>query len=400
MRLLEILHDEREAMAFSLFLQEKRIVHQLEIQTNKDWESPNYGSHECYIWIYEEDQFQEALKWLNLFKENPQDPSFQSIKNISLIPVQPEEQPSISPLIHDDKFSTPSSQQTATTHAWHKQPMEWLTRLLLLSCCFLFISMQFWVPNTQVPARYTNLMLFTSPIEKTLLYDYPKFYELVSRFIQSYGYEGLENPEELSREGKHLLKKINQTPFWPGIYHLLLKDGLNGMIKGFKEYPTFEKIREGQIWRLFSPCLLHGDLFHLFFNMIWLIVLGKQMEQRLRQWRYGFFILIIGVLSNTAQYLTSGSNFIGFSGVLCGMLAFIWARQKYAAWEGYQLDRLTLIFILIFIMGMALIQLFSFLLEKNFDVALSLNIANVAHLTGGLVGYILGRLNFFSWRHT
>jgi GlpG protein len=82
------------------------------------------------------------------------------------------------------------------------------------------------------------------------------------------------------------------------------------------------------------------------------------------------------------------------------MLAFIWTRQKIAAWEGYQIDRLTLIFMLIFIISMALIQLLSFFLEKSFDLAFSPNIANMAHLTGGLMGFLLARLNFFSWRHS
>lgn len=133
--------------------------------------------------------------------------------------------------------------------------------------------------------------------------------------------------------------------------------------------------------------------------MLWLIVLGKQLEQRIKPWRYILFILFIAIISNTAQYLMSGPNFIGFSGVLCGMLAFIWVRQKTAAWEGYQIDRMTLIFMLIFILSMTGIQLLSFLLEKSLDWAISPNIANMAHLTGGLTGYILGRLNFFSWRH-
>lgn len=196
------------------------------------------------------------------------------------------------------------------------------------------------------------------------------------------------------------MQQINHTPFWQGAYSLLLKGGVKAVEKGFIQYPMFEKIKEGQVWRLFTPCLLHGDIFHLFFNMLWLIVLGKQIEQRIKAWPYVLFILIIGVLSNTVQYLMSGPNFIGFSGILCGMLAFIWVRQKRAAWEGYQIDRLTFLFMLIFIISMAFIQLLSFFLEKSMDLALSPNIANMAHLTGGLTGYLLGKLNFFSWRHT
>lgn len=389
MRLIGTLNDERSTQAFSHFLHQKRIPHQIEIQTNNDWGSPSYGSKRCHIWIQDEDDMEKALQWFQLFIENPQDPQFNLGQTSPLIKSEP-----ILPLSNTPP-STPGSKMTA----WDKQTMGWITRALLAVCTGLFFLSQLWMPSLQVPERYAGLILFTSPVEKVLLYDYPKFYELVDRFLHLYGFEELEHPTDLSSDGQRLLQKINQTPFWPGYYQLLLKGGWQSVKDGLSQYPTFEKIRDGQIWRLFTPCLLHGDLFHLFFNMLWLIVLGKQIEQRLQFWRYGFFILIIAIISNTAQYLMSGPNFIGFSGVLCGMLAFIWVRQKIAAWEGYQIDRLTLIFMLIFIISMVAIQILSFFSEKSFEFAFSPNIANIAHLTGGLVGYLLGRLNLFSWRH-
>jgi GlpG protein len=392
MRLIGTLDDERKALIFSQFLQQKKILHQIEIQTETDWGSSSYGSHSCNVWIYDEDDLENVLKWFRLFSQNPQDPIFNS--------------PPPSPILIKSEQPTPASSQSVPTPPpipaltpWDKQPMGWMTRTLLVVCCALFFASQLGMPSTTIPERYSGLSLFTSPVEKIFLYDYPKFYQLIDRFIRLYGYEELEHPQDLPSEGQRLLQQISQTPFWPGFYQLLLKEGWQAASKGLSHYPTFEKIREGQLWRLFSPCLLHADILHLFFNMLWLIVLGKQIEQRLQPWRYGIFILIIGIFSNTAQYLMSGPNFIGFSGILCGMLAFIWMRQKIAAWEGYQIDRLTLIFMLLFIIGMAAIQFMSFFLEKSFELAFSPNIANMAHVSGGLIGFLLGRLNFFSWRH-
>jgi GlpG protein len=394
MRLIGTLEDEHKALTFSHFLQRKGIAHQIEVQRDTNWESSSYGTNQCQIWIQEEDQFEEALKWFHLFIDRPQDPIFVSLS--PSVPFLKKNEQSLSSL---PSSSVPPPPPRSTTTSWDQQPMGWMTRFLLGICCVLFFLSQIWTPSISMPERYSGLILFSSPVEKTLLFDYPKFYELIARFLHLYGHEELEHPSDLPPEGQHLLQKINQTPYWPGIYQLLLKGGFQAVKNGFSQYPTFEKIREGQIWRLFTPCLLHGDLLHLFFNMLWLIVLGKQIEQRLTPLRYGIFILSIGVISNTAQYLVSGPNFIGFSGILCGMLAFIWMRQKGAAWEGYQIDRLTLIFMLIFIIGMALIQLTSFVLEKSFEVAFSPNIANMAHLTGGVTGFLFGRLNFFRWRH-
>lgn len=388
MRLIGTLENESQVTAFSHFLQDKNIPHQIEIQKNTDWGSTSYGVNHFQIWIYEEDQLDKVLNWFHLFIENPQNPLFNFPKSAPLeLTSKPLFPPSLSPP------SSPSSQ------AWNRQLMGWVTRALLAVCCLLFLLSQVWTSSQSIPERYSALMLFTSPVEKHLLYDYPQFYELLDRFLYLYGYTELEHPEALPPDVQQLWQKIKQTPFWPGFYFIFLKEGWQATIKAFNHYPTFEKIREGQVWRLFTPCLLHADLFHLFFNMLWLIVLGKQIEQRLKPWRYGLFILILGIFSNTAQYLMSGPNFIGFSGILCGMLAFIWMRQKWAAWEGYQIDRLTLVFMLIFIIGMALIQTLSFFLEKSFDLSFSPNIANMAHLAGGLMGFLLGRLNFFRWRH-
>lgn len=380
MRLIGTLEDERLAHTFSQFLTQKGIAHQIEIERETNWDSASYGSSQCHVWIYDEEHLEEVIKWFQQFTENPRDPLFSQAPTMVSTP------------------PTPPPQKKVIASPWEKQSMGLITKLILGICCVLFFLSQVMMPSVHVPERYAGLILFTSPVEKALLFDYPKFYELINRFVRQYGYEELEHPNDLPANGVSLLQQINNTSFWPGYYQLLLKGGWNAAKNGLSVYPTFEKIKQGEVWRLFTPCLLHADIFHIFFNMLWLVVLGKQIEQRLTRGRYLLFILIIGIVSNIAQYLSSGPNFIGFSGVLCGMLAFIWMRQRRAAWEGYQIDRLTLIFMLLFIMGMAAIQTLSFILEKSFDMAVSPNIANVAHLTGGIMGFLFGRINFFRWR--
>lgn len=384
MRLVGTIDDERKALTFSQFLHQKKIPNQIEILLHTDWDSSSYGSAQCHIWIEEEDHFEEVMQWLQRFINNPEDPFFAMTET---------------PSSSFEQLPPASPPDFSKSRGWNRQPMGWITRSLLGICTFLFFLNQFTLPSSSVPDKYAGLVLFSSPVDKALLYDYPKFYELIYRFVHLYGYEELEPSEDLPPQGTQLLKQINQTLFWPGYYQLLLRGGWKAVREGLEKYPTFEKIQDGQIWRLITPCFLHGDLFHLFFNMLWLIVLGKQIEQRLTRPRYILFMLIVGIVSNTAQYLMSGPNFIGFSGILVGMLAFIWVRQKQAAWEGYQIDRLTFIFMLVFIASMAAIQIVSFFLEKSFELAISPNIANMAHLVGGGTGYILGKSNFFNWRH-
>ena len=94
----------------------------------------------------------------------------------------------------------------------------------------------------------------------------------------------------------------------------------------------------------------------------------------------------------------SGSNFIGFSGVLCAMITFTWFRQKHAAWEGYDLLPMTMAFISLFVVAMFGIQLLSFFLEINGIAPITPGVANTAHLTGAFAGYLLARSNLFSWQ--
>ena len=204
-----------------------------------------------------------------------------------------------------------------------------------------------------------------SPVKRALLYDFPQAYEL------------------------------NQNiPHWDGFYDQIAP-ALQG--KPFKiNAPLFEKIKQGEVWRLFTPIFLHGDIFHILFNMAWAIIIGRQIESRIGVWKTILFIMITAAISNTAQYLMSGPNFIGYSGVLCGMFGFIWIRQRHCPWEEYDLERSTALFIFIFVMGVFSLQVLAFFLNFFANIHFNLPIANTAHLTGGLTGAFLALLPYFS----
>ncbi len=384
MRLIGSLEGDEKTLAFSRLLHKKGISHQIEREQETDWSTASYGSYRCTIWIKEEDRFKEAMALFESFLEEPD--LFLSGEK------------SATPLFFPTEKESPSKQ--TQEEKMDNRPTGHITRLLIALCICFFVGNQLIFLSSKSSNRPPPGFLFSSPIDRALLFDFPKAYEQLYRFIKLYGWEDLEKDANLPPEEKRSLEKINATPVWPGYYPLLLRGaGWQNLSQALSVYPTFEKIRQGELWRLFTPCLLHGDILHILFNMLWLVVLGRQMEQRIPPLRYVLFILIVGVLSNTAQYLVSGANFIGFSGVLMGMLAFIWVRQKIAAWEGYRVDRGTFLFVLVFILGLTGIQLLSFVLEKTLMGSFSPNIANTAHLSGGIAGYALGQLEFFRWRN-
>ncbi len=232
-----------------------------------------------------------------------------------------------------------------------------------------------------------------TPLMKALYFDLPDSYRYVEEVIEKFPLNTYKEVKELPPQAKSLLGKA-QVLSWGGCYDFFMTAKKYGWDCA-KEVPMFEKIRQGEVWRLFSPCIFHREFLHLLFNMAWVWILLKQIEQRLKKWKIGLLILLIAVVSNTAQYLIGGPFFLGFSGVVVGLAGFIWMRQKKAPWEGYPLQKGTVFFLLIFVLAMLALELLSFSLHLFSTIHISAGIANTAHIVGGAMGILLGRISFF-----
>ena len=381
MRLIHTFDNHKQALQFSKFLNDENILNDCEIKTNSDWGSNDYGIMECNIWIIDEDDVKKAEKWLKEYLDNPSASYFSESK--SKIPLSQ---------LPKEEIITPESKPKIPN-----QTIKGLTLFLLISCILIYIYGSFTAPRQQSSSASLPQNVLISPkINKELLYDYPRAYEILDKFISAYGLDKLGDLAELPEKGRLLLEQFLSTPYWTGIYDKILSYfTLPGYVINWNA-PMFEKIREGEVWRLFTPCLLHLNAIHLFFNMIWLLVLGRLSEERLVTFRYALLIIICGIVSNTSQYLMSGAGFIGLSGVVCALLGFIWARQQVAAWEGYNLQPGTLAFLLFIILAMAGIQATSFLVQAIWKGKIGIEIANTAHISGLIMGYLMGLLPFFS----
>lgn len=381
MRLICTLHNQPQAQALSTYLLHHGIENQLEIHTNTDWGSHDYGMTSCTIWTYDEDSMDEALRIAEEFQANPEDPKFY----VASVDVQTSAEDA--PVV------------TSPVNERPNQAIGPITLYLLFACGMLFFFAALTTPAVKESPKFLPYTpIYASPVQKALMFDYPEAYEIVDKLVATYGVPALMKPDDLPPQGQLMVQKFLHTPYWHGIYEKVVSHFTHPE-KGWKfDAPLFEKIRVGEFWRLFTPCLLHGGIFHILFNMIWLIILGKQMEQRLSKFRYCLFILVAGIVPNIAQYLMSGSDFVGFSGVLCAMLAFIWVRQRRAGWEGYYLQPGTFAFVGFFVLFMFGLQLISFISEISSSKPFAIGIANTAHLAGAAVGYVMGRMPYFAWR--
>jgi GlpG protein len=104
------------------------------------------------------------------------------------------------------------------------------------------------------------------------------------------------------------------------LYHALF---IGGVESGF-----LYEVSRGQIWRLITPVFLHMSFMHIVFNMMWFKDLGYIIENVFGKNFLIKFILMSGLVSNLLQYCVSGPQFGGMSGVLYGMLGFIWVHKK------------------------------------------------------------------------
>lgn len=402
MRLIWTTENADHFRTFCNFLQAKSVSFSTEEQVNRSWDSEAYGTRKYLLWIQDEDDVEETINYLMKFLENPQSEEFTVI-----FPQKPEIS-SASPVTQylEARLQKPLQAPDVEVRKQLGGHVR-LTALIMVLCSVLFLYELYTDRATgPVPSDVRQELLSTSPVRKALLFDYPHSYELLDKVVALYGYDALAKPQELPETGKFLYQQFTNAHTFVGYYPYVvtwLKEAIGSKtsthsLAPLSEVPLFEKIRQGQFWRLWTPTLLHYDILHLFFNMIWVLLLATQIEARLGFVRFFVFLLITGCLSNIAQYLMSGPNFLGFSGIICAMATYIKARQQVAPWESYQMSSSTFGFIIFFISILAFLSLLTFFLDVFQNISLPIGIANTAHLVGALVGYVLGRMRFFAWQ--
>ena len=143
---------------------------------------------------------------------------------------------------------------------------------------------------------------------------------------------------------------------------------------------TLPEIRQGEVWRLITPIFIHFGPLHIIFNLMWLLDLGSMVEGRQGSWYLLLLVVVIGVLSNLGQfYYTYSPVFGGMSGVVYGLIGYIWIRGKFDPGAGIYLHQTTVM--------SALVWFFACLLN------VIPHVANAAHAAGLGIGMAWGYLS-------
>jgi GlpG protein len=126
-------------------------------------------------------------------------------------------------------------------------------------------------------------------------------------------------------------------------------------------------------WRILGPAFFHFSWLHIVFNTMWWWQLGGSIEKLLGKGTLINLLLISAIFSNVGQFIVSGANFGGLSGVVYALVGFVW-------WFGYLVPDKGLS------LSKPIIGFLLFWLLLGFVDLLPVNVANTAHLLGLISG--------------
>jgi GlpG protein len=148
--------------------------------------------------------------------------------------------------------------------------------------------------------------------------------------------------------------------------------------------PGLPEIRHGQLWRLITPIFIHFGPLHIIFNMLWLRDLGSMIEGRQSTRLLAALVLVFAACSNLAQFWFGGPMFGGMSGVVYGLLGYIWLRGKFDPGSGLYLHPSTVTMMIIWFFACF--------------TPIVPHVANAAHAAGLLMGLGWGYLSSQRYR--
>ncbi len=149
------------------------------------------------------------------------------------------------------------------------------------------------------------------------------------------------------------------------------------------------EVRNGQLWRLVTPIFIHFGMMHLVFNLTMTWQLGEIIERRFGSLRFAGLVLILAVVSNLAQFYTTGPGFGGMSGVLYGLFGYFWIGGKFNPRFGMRINPAAVNILLIW---------FVLCWVNFFGLLGNVQIANMAHTGGLIMGMLLGYLQALNAR--
>ena len=143
--------------------------------------------------------------------------------------------------------------------------------------------------------------------------------------------------------------------------------------------PLGNLLQNHEWWRLLGPAFIHFSVLHFIFNLLWWSMLGSQVERKFGSSFIIILFVVTALVSNLAQLMVSGPNFGGLSGVVYGLVGFVWITGWLRPQWGLYLPKAIVGFMLVWLL-------------LGFADVLWVNMANAAHTAGLISGCVMAWL--------
>ncbi len=156
---------------------------------------------------------------------------------------------------------------------------------------------------------------------------------------------------------------------------------------------TFEKIQPiHPVMTIFTSMFMHGGLFHLAGNMLYLWIFGNNIEDQLGHFRFIIFYLFCGIIAAYSYAITNASSIIpmvGASGAVSGILGaymLLFPRANIHTFIFFGFFVTTVKIPALIVIGFwAIIQFINGMLSSGYE-GTSGGVAWFAHIGGFLIG--------------
>lgn len=179
---------------------------------------------------------------------------------------------------------------------------------------------------------------------------------------------------------------LQQAPFsWTialccVLVYLLTISGYRAEIYHWMHYPE-SSAQYQQVWRFFSHSLVHLSFSHLLFNLTYWLIFAAMIEKNDAAMRglgkVLLLFLLIAVVSGAVQDSFSGAAFFGLSGVVYGVLGYVYLMSRFDPEKRF---RLPSGFIYLLLIGIA---------SGFIGPLIDLHFGNAAHISGLLFGVVM-----------
>lgn len=152
----------------------------------------------------------------------------------------------------------------------------------------------------------------------------------------------------------------------------------------FTHFPE-DSAQYADVWRFFSHAVVHLSFTHILFNLTYWLIFATMIEKNNGSTKVLMLFVSIALISGIVQNFFSGPAFFGLSGVVYGVLGYVYVMSRFDRRQRY---RLPGGFIYMLLVGIAV---------GFIGPLVDLHFGNAAHISGLAVGILIALFDSQKW---